>query len=156
MRSNLLNAWIEALRSGKYKQGEGQFTKIKLVKSDEVNTTFEAGVITTTKTTTEERFDCCLGVLSHIVKTDERFKDDPLYMPIHATSGSTGSFSERCLVPLHFGENLADAARIQEALVTLNDNKSEGSFNVIADVIGVTIKRDDDNWTPEGDQLTAI
>lgn len=127
MKLDLKNAWIQALKSGKYKQGNGKFGKV-ITKEPEIKTITTNGVETTMVTTVVEREHCCLGVLWEILPNfTHQYPELQRVFEAHSLQTGTFGFSE-C-------EILGIPPAVQEALVTINDRKHEGSFELVADVI---------------------
>ncbi len=82
MDRKLVKQWVAALRSGKYKQGQG---KLRTVAQGE-----------------EAPRYCCLGVLCELIKGSDGWKPETNqftgntdYRPPHATKGTTGMPSDR-------------------------------------------------------------
>lgn len=137
MKRQLKEAWITALRSGQYVQGNGQFRRVWKQDPKVTTETFE-GVTRTVTTEISEVKHCCLGVLAEVCGTF------PEYGPFsfgdeNGIYDSKGSFAPAQL------EGLGIEKKVQDVLVTMNDDPSEGSFKLIANAIECLVSEDIDS-----------
>jgi hypothetical protein len=134
MNKRIKKLWVEALRSGKYKQGTGQLRRL-----DE---------------DTGEMTFCCLGVLCNLHAQENPFvaqeEKNPFtylgcegWLPEPVALWAGFKKSEKCWEEMREGLSddilainikLPTPIKIQKTLVDLNDDGTKG-FNFIADVI---------------------
>lgn len=161
MHYKLKNAWLKALRSGDYKQGHGQFCKSRTETSEDVDVATD-GSVTKVTTTTEAKTYCCLGVLTHVILTNDEFEGIRDQLRITGKNNRSswahdGAFTNPDLrkLGLHGAGQTGDAVNdLQQTLIRLNDTHGErvcrrggdGTFREIADVIELMVPttHDDD------------
>lgn len=120
MNPEIKTLWVEALRSGKYKQGDGKLRKIG--------------------TDTGEDLHCCLGVLCDLAVdagvVQRYLDDDDIYVYYTPAGNKSREFLPTAVqtwAGFRYGDNSPTIAPIGESLVGLNDNGKP--FTLIANVI---------------------
>lgn len=112
----LKGKWLEALRSGKYRQGMAQLESI------------EDGVSSY----------CCLGVLCHVAQLESLVYDEP--QPKQTASYSYRRDPDHDIdddpygLPTTFREDIGMDGKLESKLATMNDRNGK-SFSEIADYI---------------------
>lgn len=121
MNPEMKAKWVEALRSGKYKQGYGRLKR----KATEPRALFEA----------PETF-CCLGVLCDIQPPEVgKWVDRDSDLTAFALEPAAfDSYGEAAQLPRKLRTDLGVDPKAEEYLITLNDQK-RATFEAIANYI---------------------
>lgn len=111
MKEDIAKLWVEALRSGEYKQCQAE---MRFTRPDGVSY-------------------CCLGVLTDVVCTPEEREDDDTFCDEYGDGYLNPTIAERCGV--NTGSRCVDGPDIaRNVLVKMNDEEGK-SFSEIADYI---------------------
>ena len=120
IKPEIKTLWIEALRSGKFKQGNGKLRKLDIETGEEQH--------------------CCLGVLCDLAEEAgviQRYVDDDdihvYFTPASDRSREFLPIAVQRWAGFQYGDNSPDIPQVGESLVGLNDNGK--TFTEIANLI---------------------